>query len=355
MEVIRHLGAAQAQDFGVAKWSLAQRAGDLTNSAVEQAFSDGSIVRTHILRPTWHFVLPTDVRWMLELTGPRVNARNTPRYRQLGLDDELFASTNELFAEALKGRRHLTRKELAGVLDRAGISTDGQRMAYILMRAELDAVLCSGPRKGKLQTYALFDERVPTRRTMDRDAALAELTRRYFGARGPATVKDLVWWSSLTSRDARLGIEAIQSELDSETVDGRVYWFAKETRRTAPRSSTGSRGIDLVQGLDECIVSYRESKDVLFPSAATTPIPLQDIVFNHVVLLDGQLIGQWRPVQRKGSILVETLLYRRLSRRETGALEAAIEKYSRFMEMPATQQLRGGKSRSLRTVSPRVR
>jgi hypothetical protein len=331
VDVIHHLGAAQAQDFGIAKWSVAQRARGISNSGMDELFSDGAVLRTHLLRPTWHFVLPSEIRWMLDLTAPRVHSMNAPYYRRFGLDDELFAKTNVLLARTLRGGRQLTRREISEVLTRKGITASGLQLGYILMRAELDALICSGALKGKQQTYALFDERVPETEVLDRDEALAELTRRYFTARGPATVKDYVWWSSLTTHDARSGIQMIESELRSDSIDGRQYWFATSSRR--PRVT--ATAIDLVQGLDECIVSYSESKDVLYPPSMPAAVTPGKIVFNHVILLNGQLIGQWRPVAKRSSVVVETILYRRLDGDEEKALDAAVERYSAFLGMPA--------------------
>src|SRR5215510_6008 len=86
-ETVSAFGAMQAQEFAYAKWSVAQRAGDLPQSLVDKAIADGEILRTHVLRPTWHFVTPRDIRWLLELTGPRVHAVSAPYYRQHGLTD----------------------------------------------------------------------------------------------------------------------------------------------------------------------------------------------------------------------------------------------------------------------------
>ena len=192
----------------MAKWSVAQRARGVTDSAVDRAFADGAILRTHILRPTWHFVLPADIRWLLALSAPRVHALNASYYRKAELDRGLFARSEAALARALK-RRHLTRTELAVVLDRVGIRASGLRLAYILMHAELEAVICSGAPRGKQQTYASFDERVPPAKPLHRDEALAELTARYFTSRGPATVKDFARWCSLTVSDARAGVEMV--------------------------------------------------------------------------------------------------------------------------------------------------
>lgn len=334
-EVLRWLAAAQAQEFGPAKWSIAQRAGGVSEAALAQAFADGAILRTHILRPTWHFVLPADLRWLLDLSAPRVHALNAYSYRRFGLDDELFARSNALLAEAVSGGRQLTRTELAAHLANAGITARGLQLGYILMRAELDAVLCSGALRGKQQTYASFDERVPPARALDREAALAELTRRYFTSRGPATLKDYLRWSSLTAPDGRRGLDLVKSQLERDVVDGRTYWFAASCP-SAPGASPASPVIDLVQGYDEYIMSYSESKDVLQVPGKTVAAPQAQGAFTHALLLDGRVIGHWRPVRQERSVVIDTYLYRPLDRIGAQALDAAVERYGRFLGVPAT-------------------
>lgn len=207
-EVVEWLGAVQSQEYAGAKWSLALRMENPQEDAIERAYAEGSILRTHVLRPTWHFVPAADIRWMLELTAPRIIAQSAHRSRQLELDAAQYARSNEVIARALQGGRYLTRPELGAALTEAGIpAADGSRLGYIVMHAELEAVICSGPRRGKQMTYALLDERAPHARSMTREEALAELTRRYFTGHGPATVRDFVWWSGLTTfdSDASLG------------------------------------------------------------------------------------------------------------------------------------------------------
>ena len=229
--VVSWLGAMQSQEFAYAKWSVAQRTNGAIDAAMDQALADGTILRTHVVRPTWHFVLPADIRWLLALTAPRVNALSAYYFRQLGLDDAVFRKTNALFSKVLRGGRQLTRTELATMVQRSGIAASGQRLGYILMRAELDAIICSGARRGKRQTYALFDERAPRAKRMRRDDALAELTRRYFVSRGPATLKDYVVWSSLTGAEGRIGLEMVRSRLEHDVIG------AGHTGSLLPRSA----------------------------------------------------------------------------------------------------------------------
>jgi len=160
-DVVRWLGAVQAQDYGGAKWAVGQRTQTATDSMVEQEFAEGKILRTHILRPTWHFVAPEDIRWMLKLTSPRVHAANAYMYRRLELDGAIFRRSHAALEKALQGGKQLTRSELASLLRKPGIPAEGLRLTYLMMRAELDGVICSGARRGKQFTYALLEERVP--------------------------------------------------------------------------------------------------------------------------------------------------------------------------------------------------
>ena len=332
-DVVHWLGALQAQEFALAKWSVAQRAAGVNAEAMNKAFADGAILRTHLLRPTWHFVLPADIRWILQLTGPRVHALNAFGYRQLELDGTVLARSTGLIARALEGETHLTRRELAAMLERSGIVAGGPRLAHVLMYAELEGVICSGPPRRKQQTHALLDERAPDAITLDRDEALAELTRRYFTARGPATLKDYLRWSSLTATDGRAGLDMVGSRLRQEVVGTRTYWFAAPS--PGPRA-TGRKRVDLVQGYDEIVMSYGESKDVLFAWMDGEVTPADRPVFLHAILLDGHLIGHWRPVPKGKQVVVDTVFYRPLKEGESRALDGAVERYGRYMGMPVT-------------------
>jgi len=325
--VVRELAAMQAQEHAYAKWSVAQRTDGLSRAEVVRALAEGYILRTHVLRPTWHFVTAADIRWLLSLTAPRIHARNAHRYRELGLDDAVFARSRATLIRSLRGGRHLTRKEIVARFEEGGIAASGPRLAHLLMHAELEGVVCSGRLRGKQQTYALLEERAPEAGSLDRDEGLAELTHRYFTSRGPATLKDFGWWSSLTVAEVRRGVEMLGSELQSEVVEDRTYWFAGPP----PPHRSGSPIVDLLQGYDEYIISYSESREVMFPPAA----PRRDPVFMHAILLDGELIGHWRHALKRDQVVIETRLHRRLGSGAARALEAAVELYGRYLELPA--------------------
>ena len=142
------------------------------------------------MRMTHHFVAPADIRWLLALLAPRMMQRAAPRWRELDLDDKTFGKSHELLARVLEGGKQLTRHELVPLFTRARISPAGQRMPHLLARAELAGLICSGARKGKQITFALLDDRVPRTKLPSREASLAELAKRYFTTRGPATIQN---------------------------------------------------------------------------------------------------------------------------------------------------------------------
>lgn len=231
-EVVASLGAVQAQEYAHAKWGLALRAQGLREDAIEREFADGDIIRTHIMRPTWHFVAREDLRWLMDLTGARVNSKNAGRYRNLYIDAAVAQKSRRTLEKALAKRGFMTRAELGGELERAGIDTKTpQRLPHILLWMELDQVICSGPLVGKQFTYALFDARVPSAPARSRDESLCDLVMRYFTTRGPATLQDFSWWSGLTMRDGRRGIEAAGRVLDSATIAGTTYWSGSDEPR----------------------------------------------------------------------------------------------------------------------------
>ena len=322
---VAHLVAMQAQEHRYARWSVAQRvAKAVTGTAIDGAFDQGRLLRTHVLRPTWHYVAPADLRWLLGLSGPRVHAGNARRYAELGLDARTLARAADVMAKAV-GEHALTRHELGAVLERRGISVDGQRLPYLLMYAELHALICSGPKRDKQHTYAAFDARVPPGgHHVEGEEALAELTRRYFASRGPATADDFAWWSGLGARDAPRGLELVGARLDSRVVDGRRYFFEE-----GPGVSGATR-VDLVQCFDEVIISYRQSRDVLQTGAATFPVPGHVDGFTHVLLRDGRLLGHWRQRRVRSALELETRVGVKLTRDEDTALEDALDRYRRF-------------------------
>lgn len=328
--VVRWLGAVQAQDYAGARWALGLRVKGATDNAVANAVDAGAILRTHMLRPTWHFVAPEDIRWIQTVTAPRVHAANRSYYRKLELDEALLAKSQAVLERALAGGVYLTRTELASAIARARIVVSGQRLAYVMMHAELEQVVCSGPRRGKQFTYALLEERVPKAPALDRDEALAALTRRYFASHGPATLRDFVWWSGLTVRDARLGIELAGSTMVSAELNDLTYWFCEGAVSRSVQTRTGSiRGAFLLPNYDEYLIAYQDRGTVM-PAQAGSPRGPDP--FPHHLVLDGRVAGSWRPRDTSRVVALEIAPYRRLTKQDGAAIRRAADRYACFVE-----------------------
>ena len=332
-DVVGWLGAVQAQDYGPAKWAVGMRQRRASDAAVERAFADGRILRTHVLRPTWHFVLPADIRWLLTATAPRIQAGNAGRYRQLGLDAGTLRRGEKLLAGALRSGEQLTRKELADVLTRGGVDVRDQRLTHLLMYAELNAVICSGARRGLQHTYALLEDRAPDARDLRPDEALAKLARRYFSSHGPATAKDFAMWASLTLAEVKASVEAAGSSLRREEIDGVPFWRAADGERRAPALKSPS--VRLLQGYDEYIMGYTETKHVL-ARPGTAWSPATPPVFALVILLDGRGAGFWRRTITKGTVVIEAALTEAFDAAQLRVLEDEAARYGEFLGLAAT-------------------
>ena len=335
-DVVRALGAVQAQDYGGAKWALAQRTRGATNADIERELSSGKILRTHVLRPTWHFVAPEDLRWMLALTAPRVAAFMAYHNRQLELTPDMFRRGNAAIAKALTGDKHLTRPELGTVLDGARIgSVSGQRLAQLMMQAELDAVVCSGAVRGKQFTYALLDERAPTVSALQRDEALVELTRRYFATRGPASARDCAWWSGLTITDVKRGIQIAGDELKQVALDGKKVWLSANARSLAKAKASAH----FLPNYDEYFIGFKDRSAIGRRLRNVKDPSKINALMGHVVIVDGQLVGGWKRTFDKQGVTIVLDLLVRTTAIEKRNLEAAARRFGEFVDAPV--ELRG--------------
>ena len=325
-ELVAQLGAVQAQDYPAAKWALAQRLVNATQQQIEDAIADGRILRTHVLRPTWHFVAPADIRWMLALTSPHVKAAVTSYTRGLNLDEATFTSSCDVIVRALEGGKHLTRAELGRSLRDAGQAfADNMIIAHVTARAELDGLVCSGRPRGMQQTYALLDERVPPTPPLTRDEALAELTWRYFSSHGPALVQDCGWWSGLSLRDVRQGLEMNRSRLECQTIDGRAYWFRPDAMPTMPER------VYLLPNFDEYTVAYRYRDDYYDAELNRTGNPRLDVPFRNSIIAGGRVVGWWSRTSVRKQIKVESHWTMQPSGAQRKALDETIERYVAFV------------------------
>lgn len=287
-------------------------------------YDDGKILRTHILRPTWHFVAPEDIRWILGLTAPRVQAGSQYYYRQVNLDEATLKKGTKTLAHVLKGGKQLTRKDTAEVYKDASIDTTGLWLGFLLFYAEIEGVICSGAMQGKQHTYALLSERAPEAKDLPRTEALTQLTQRFFTAHGPATIQDFAWWSSLTVIDIKAGIEL--AKLSQVEVQGKTFYFAKKSPTTL-----SSPIVHLLPNYDEYGIAYKDRSALMLAKLDRKPTSQE--LFFHQIILDGQLIGGWKRIPGK-TITIQLDLFKELSAQENKALQTTLGQFQAFVQQP---------------------
>ena len=329
-EAVAWNGAVQAQEHAEALWSLGMRVRDHDEAAVQAACDRGEIIRTHVLRPTWHFVAAADLRWLLRLTGPRVQSKDAGRMRDLGLDADTLARVHEALSRTLSDGEPRTRRELAAALERDGIDMGGQRIAHAVMHAELAGVLCSGPRRGKQHTYLPLDRRVPPAPERGRERDVAELAVRYFTSHGPATLRDFAWWSGLTIADGRAGVAAAGGRLATEQDEDGTAWIAAATGRADGPEHSGAL---LLGTYDEAVVAYRDLRTIGSDGVPGTALSARPIV------LDGRAVGRWTRRVGRREVVVEVGLHAPPSRSQRRALQAAATRFGAFVGLPARLEL----------------
>lgn len=334
--VVGHLVAVQAQDFAGAKWGIAQRTTPTTDTALDALFDRGALLRTHLLRPTWHLVLRADIRWLLALTAPRVHQANGTMYRKLELDDALLARADNVIGGALRDGAHKTRPEVAAVLAGHGIVASGLRLGYLLMHAELEALICSGPRRGKQHTYALLDERVPRTPGRTREEALAELARRYLASRAPATAHDLATWSGLTLTDVKTALASLGTGAVQETVASTTYWLPADAPPPVPfqepRTKHQEPVVHLLPNYDEYVSSYKDSTPILTPEIKAALASAPTTLDAHLIAIDGQITGGWRREVKGRTVTVSRILLRPLTEPEESGFGHQVVRYAQFLD-----------------------
>lgn len=328
-DVVGWFGAIQAQDFAAAKWALALRSHANSDESIECAFNEGRILRTHIMRPTWHFVTPKDIRWLLTLTSSQVKKFNGSNFRRSGYDKTIFAKSNHIIEKFLQTEKKLTRDQLAGILEKEHIPLNRLGLSFVLMQAELDGIICSGPRVRKQFTYMLFAERVPKYPEMTRDEGLKELTIRYFRSHGPAQIQDFSWWSGLTISDVKKGISLVGPELRKMEKEGKAYWLFEISgnRRNAEDGY-------LIPGFDEYFIAYRDRSEILNPQYAKH-LNLGGGMINGAVLVGGKMVGGWKRIIKKSKVTITLNLFEKISSGEKVCLNSQTQKYGKFLGLPS--------------------
>lgn len=325
VEMVRWMGAIQAQDYNMAKWALGIRLPHSTDKDVQSALDKGEILRTHVLRPTWHFVAADDIYWLLELSGPRLKASLASRYKELELSPAVFSRGSSILENVLGGGQFLSREELVAEFKKAKLKTDDNRAAHLLMFAELDGLICSGPLINNKQSYGLLEERVPRRPGMPRrDEALWKLATRYFSSHGPATIYDFSWWSGLNLTEAKRALEMIKSEFVSRTVASDTLWFTDRFNTPVERS------VFLLPAFDEFIISYKNRSASLMGEEHKKAI-MSNGIFRPVVVVNGKVTGVWKRTVRKEQLVIDAEFLQHHTQTVIKLIEQSAQRLGRFI------------------------
>jgi hypothetical protein len=325
-DVVTWMGAEQAQDYYMVKWAIGQRLPGSTEYDIDRAIDTGDILRTHLMRPTWHFVSPNDIHWLMKLTAPKIKSSMKSRDRELELTENMYSRCNSIIEKAISQFGHLTRDELVQILNVSKIKTDKNRASHIFMRAELEGVICSGKSKGKKQTFALLSERAPDSKNLHKDEALAQLAQRYFMSHGPATLQDFSWWSGLSLKDATHALDLVRSLFVSETIQGQVYWFASNIISVPDECN-----VFVLPAYDEFIISYKDRTATLATDLSLKAVSNNGI-FRPVILIDGQVAGIWQRTIKSEQVLIETEFFYPVGNIIRSKMEEAFTSYASFID-----------------------
>lgn len=326
-DVVNWMGAMQAQDLGMAKWAVGLRIPISSEKIIEEAINEAEIIRTHLFRPTWHFVSPDDIYQLLELTRPQIKSTMSYGDKHFGLTKSVCSKSNKVIEKSLTRQKQLTREEIKAEIEKAGIDTGSNRLSHLLFRAELEEIICSGKVIGNKQTYALLSERVPNKKIFIKEETLGLLAKKYFTSHSPATIKDFIWWSGLSVTDAKAGLETVKSDLFSETINSETYWFHNNSKDINQLNNSTF----LLPAFDEFLISYRDRSAALLVGQNKNTISSNGI-FRPVIVINGKVRGIWKRIIKKDKVIIEFELFDRLNSNQKKSIERSAHKYTGFLE-----------------------
>jgi hypothetical protein len=327
-EVLKWMGAIQAQDATMSKWAIGTRLIDPLKKDIDKAINNGDILRTHLLRPTWHFVGADDIHWMLDLSAPKILTSLKSRHKELGMTGPVINKCHKIIENSLADAGALTRQELGDLFNSSGITTEENKLSHILFEAELNQIICSGPLKNEKQTYSLLSERVPEIKRLTRDEALAELASRYFRSRYPATIADFIWWSNLSTSDARKAVDYLKSDFSVETIGDSDYYIPLSLNDNGKFDNS----VLLLPAFDEFLISYKDRKCSLSQVHNRKAVS-DNGIFYPIIVYKGQVTGTWKRNIKKNGVTITTSFFNRADNRLLQLLEKKVRLYGEFLEL----------------------
>ena len=319
------MGAMQAQALEMAKWAIGSRLPDSSAKEITGALNRGEVIRTHILRPTWHFVASEDLRWMYALSYPRLKPVYRSYAKMLGADESLLYGYIPLVGELLSGGRHLSKQEIGEALAERGLTLDENHLSMLLSFTELEGVIVNGELTGSRQTFTLLEEWAPRTPEISHEEAVGRLARRYFTSHGPATLQDFAWWSNLTMTDCRQALEMIIPDFTREIINGRECWMCNDIRTPLP----GQDSALLLAPFDEFVVSYKDRTEMI-DGTHYGKVMTKNGIFSPTIMLNGRIIGSWKKTTKKNAPQITLTFFEKMPKKIVTLFQPEIERLEKF-------------------------
>lgn len=311
VDVAERLLAVQGQDPRGARLAIRARTEGVAAADVDRALTeDRSLLITWLNRGTLHLVRSEDYPWLQALTAPPLLTSSTRRLRQEGVSEAAGERALKAIERTLADDGPLSGKDLKERLVSAGVLTDGQAFIHLMFLAAVRGILVRGPMIGKQHAYALVGDWLGPQKPVDRDAALAELARRYLVGHGPAGDRDLARWAGLPLRDARAGLGAIAPELEQRN-DGLVDLGGRPPAEPLPPPR-------LLGAFEPALLGWTSREEIVGPHKLLVTI---NGIFRPFALVDGRAVATWRLAG--GKVTIEPL--GRMTKKAAAALDADAE------------------------------
>jgi hypothetical protein len=324
-DLVAWMGAIQGQEYNMSKWAVGIRLANPSLQAVDDAIRKGEILRTHLLRPTWHLVTPEDIRWMIMLSGKRIKPSLALIEKELGLGAKQFLGGIQSI-EKMVERQNLTRQEIITELEKTGITNATQSINAFTIYAEAEGIICSGVEKEGKHTYTLLEERVAPVKELNKDEALAKLAVMYFQSHSPATLNDFMWWSGLSITESRHAIELIKDRLIVDSKESNDFYIHQSYSDIKETEDV----LHFIPPYDEYLISYKVRTDVLdlahHPKAFT-----KYGIFYPVIMHNGKVVGNWKKSTKKGETVIETSFFDKNYKIDKKLIKQAEERYKKFI------------------------
>lgn len=324
-EIVAYMGAMQSQSLDLAKWAIGVRLENKTVKDIDEALNSGKVIRTHILRPTWHFVSAEDIHWMYDLSNPRLKPIYQYYTKQLKIDEKLIYNSIPSLVKMLEGNKHLTKEEIADIFASQNIIFDIKFLSQIINYAEMEGLVVNGCVRGKQQTFTLLEEFVPRKETISKEEALERLARRFFTSHSPATLQDFAWWSGLSLTECKQALGFIKHDFVCETINGRDFWM-KNDIKIPPTDKDSAL---LLPPFDEFVVSYKDRSEMI-EDVHYGKVMTKNGLFSPTIMLNGEIVGSWKKTTVKGAPKVELSFFEKVSKKVKDLFEIEVKRVEDF-------------------------